>query len=278
VTNDMVKIICMVRANPAQIYFLNTLNEKYKVSLAIIESPRRQLNLLDTIMKKGIFGSFEAVKNRVFFAERKRKREARDYDKYFDNKWERINENIPTIRTDNINSETVLALLKKENPDLILNHGTSIVKDHIVETSRLALNLHWGLSPYYRGSYCTEWALLNWDPHNIGVTIHKLAKEIDGGDILAQKRAYLTSEDTAHSVNMRLTKLGVELLIKAIKKIGAGEELNFKKQDYSLGFMTRVKQWNRHLFKRLENIENNGLIQTMLEKPAREQKLPIVEF
>lgn len=274
----MVKIVCMVRANPAQIYFLNTLNEKYKVSLAIIESPRRQLNLLDTVIKKGILGSLEAVKNRVFFAEKKRKREARDYDKYFDNKWKRINANVPTIKTDDINSEAVHALLKKENPDLILNHGTSLVKGHIVETGRLALNLHWGLSPYYRGSYCTEWALLKWDPYNIGVTIHKLAKEIDGGDILAQKRASLTPGDTAHSVNMQLTKLGVELLLTAIARIEAGEELNFIKQDYSLGFMTRVKQWDRHLLKRLENLENKSLVKTMLKDPARKQKLPIVEF
>lgn len=268
----------MIRLNPAQIYFLNSINKKYKISLAIIESSRARLDLINKVKAKGIFCSFEDVVNRVLTAGRRRKHRIRDYNKHFGDDWKKINGDIPTVTADDINSEAIQELLEGEKPDLILNHGTSLVKDCVLKTSRLALNLHWGLSPYYRGSYCTEWALLNWDPRNIGVTIHKLAKEIDGGDILAQKRAYLTSEDTAHSVNMRLTKLGVELLIKAIEKIGAGEELNFKKQDYSRGFMTRVKQWNRHLFKRLENIENNGLIQTMLEKPAREQKLPIVEF
>jgi len=273
----MIKIICMTRPNPAQVYFLNAINEKYKISLAIVETPPVRLDLINKVASKGIFGSLESIKNRVLTSERKRKHNILDYNKYFGNRWKQIDEFIPIVKTEGINSEAIHALLKKEKPDLIINHGTSLVKPHILRTSRLALNLHWGLSPYYRGSYCTEWALLNWDPLNIGVTIHKLTKEIDGGDILDQKRACLAPGDTAHSVNMQLTKLGVELLLTAIDRIEAGEELNFSKQNFSLGLMTRIKQWDRHLLKRLENIESKGLIKTMLEKPARREKLPIVE-
>ena len=86
-------------------------------------------------------------------------------------------------------------------------------------TSDLALNLHWGLSPYYRGTHCTGWALINWDPYNIGVTIHKLTQRIDGGSILAQKRAVIKPGDTVNSINMQLTQLGTELVIKIIDKI-----------------------------------------------------------
>ena len=82
------------------------------------------------------------------------------------------------------NSTEVARRLTALKPDLILDHGTSIVSDSIIETAPLALNLHWGLSPYYRGTFCTEWALINHDPRNIGVTIHRLAKAVDGGDIL----------------------------------------------------------------------------------------------
>lgn len=272
----MIKIICMMRINPAQIYFLNSINEKYKISLAILESPATRIDLINKVKAKGALGSLEDITNRLLTASKKRRRNIHDYNKYFGDKWKLINKNIPLLTARDINSTDVYELLSKEKPGLILNHGTSLVKDHILKTSPLALNLHWGLSPYYRGSYCTEWALLNWDPYNIGVTIHKLTKEIDGGDILAQKRATLMPGDTAHSINMQLTKLGVELIIKAIARIETGQELNFKKQDYSLGIMTRVKQWDRYLLKQVEKIENNDLIKTILEKPARKQKLPIV--
>lgn len=274
----MIKIICLIRMNPAQIYFLNSINEKYKISLAIVECPVVRMDLINKVKAKGIVGSLQDITNRLLTAGKKRRRNIQDYNKYFSDKWRSINENIPLLTTRDVNSKEVYERLSKERPALILDHGTSLVKGHILNTSSLALNLHWGLSPYYRGSYCTEWVLLNWDPYNIGVTIHKLAEKIDGGDTLAQKRVDLEPHDTVHSINMRLTKFGTELIIDAIAKLEAGQELNFKKQDYSQGIMTCIKQWDRYLRKQVEKIENNGLIKTMLEKPARKQKLPIIEF
>jgi len=274
----MIKIICLIRNDPAQIYFLNRINERHKISLAVIESPATRADLINKIKAKGILGSMEDITNRVLTSGQKQRRNVRDYDKYFGNKWKVIDESIPLLTTQDINAAAVYERLSRERPELILDHGTSLVKDHILETSPLALNLHWGLSPYYRGSYCTQWALVNWDPYNIGVTIHQLAKKIDGGDILAQQRATITHDDTAHSINMQLTQLGVELIIKVIDRIEAGQELNFHKQDYSRGIMTCVRQWDRHIFKQVENIENKGLLKTILEKPARKQALPIVEL
>jgi len=274
----MIKIICLIRNNSAETYFLNSINEKYKISQVIIESPVTRIDLINKIRSKGIVGSLQDITNRLLNSRKIQKYKLYTHNKYFGDKWMSINENIPLMITRDINSQEVYECLEKEKPDLILDHGTSLVKDHLISTAPLALNLHWGLSPYYRGSYCTEWALLNWDPYNIGVTIHKLAKKIDGGDILAQKRANLEPTDTVHSINMQLTKLGTELTIEAIARLEAGRYLNFKKQDYSLGIMTRGKQLDRHLRKQIEKIDNNGLIKTILEKPARSQKLPIVEL
>ena len=50
-------------------------------------------------------------------------------------------------------SKECLNLVKKINPDLILVYGTSIIKGAIIEQFRnKILNVHLGLSPYYRGS------------------------------------------------------------------------------------------------------------------------------
>lgn len=274
----MKKIICLIRNNPAQVYFLNRLNEKYKISLAIVESPVIRIDLINKIRVKGILGSIEDITNRVLNGRKIRSRYVNGCTKHFGDKWKIINKNIPLLTVRDINSENVHALLSKEKPELLFAHGTSMVKGQIINTAHLALNLHWGLSPYYRGSYCTEWALLNWDPYNIGVTIHKLAQKIDGGDILAQKRAVILPDDTVHSINMQLTKLGTESIIDIIGKLETGQELNFREQDYSLGIMTAVMQWDRYLRKQIEDIENKGLIKTILEKPARKQKLPIIEL
>ena len=142
----------------------------------------------------------------------------------------------------------------------------------------MALNLHRGLSPYYRGTYCTEMALVNWDPYNIGVTIHKLTRIIDGGSILAQERPIIENGDTVSSIDMQLTQLGTELISRVIDKIEAGEELHPEKQDVSLGFLTLNRHWSKHLRKQIRYVEKNNLIQQMLKKPARKKKLPIVEL
>ena len=273
----MPKIVCLIRSDPAFVYFANRIHEAHRVSLAVVESPTLKRRLATQINSGGIVGLSEAFRNQVL-KRINRKSKTSAYDRLFGDKWRSIHPEIPILRVDHINSPAVHERLKDERPDLILDHGTSIVKDHILETSALALNLHRGLSPYYRGTYCTERALVNWDPHNIGVTIHKLTKIIDGGSILAQDRPIIENGDTVGSIDMQLTRRGTELIIRAIDKLNAGEQLQFHKQDISLGFLTLNRHWTKHLRRQIRYIERKGLIAQMLKKPARKKKLPIVEL
>lgn len=271
------KIIFLIQARPYQIYFVNKVNEKYKVSFVIVEMPSIKKKFVTKLKKEGLLKTMKLSRN--FILRRiKQRLITKKYNKYFQDKWKKIDGKIPIFNINDINSEEVLSILEKEKPDLILDQGTTIVKDYILNTAPLSLNLHWGLSPYYRGSHCTQWAILNWDPYNIGVTIHKLTKKIDGGDILAQKRARISPDSTIDLINMDLTCLGVEVIIKAIDKLNSKEELRFFKQDYSLGFLSRIVQWNSILEKELKYIEKHNLIEVMLKKPSRREKLPIIEI
>lgn len=269
------KIVCLIRPDPPLLYFANRINSDHQVALVVLEKPKvTPSNLLTKVKKHGIGQSVSIIKNRVF----NKSRRIANYNTFFNTAWQTLDKDIPHLYVDSINSKVVHDRLKEIEPDLIVDHGTSLVKDHILETSKLALNLHWGLSPYYRGTHCTEWALINWDPRNIGVTIHKLTKDIDGGSILAQKRAVIKPDDTLHSINMQLTYLGTELITEAIGRLKNGENLRFEKQDFSLGYLTYLRQWNHVLDKEIEYIEKNNLIDVMLKKPSREMELPIIEM
>jgi folate-dependent phosphoribosylglycinamide formyltransferase PurN len=270
-----VKIVCFIRPDSPLVYFVNRINREYPVSLVVIEKEViSSNNIFSKIKKHGVIGSLNILKSKIL----KRKSVTFDYNVIFGNKWQSLDKNIAYLEADSINSEIVLNRLKEIKPDLILDHGTSIVKDHLLDTSKLALNLHWGLSPYYRGVHCTDWALINWDPYNIGVTIHRLTKDIDGGDVLVQRRAEIKANDTVHSINMRLTYLGTDLILEAINKLINNESLNFEKQDFSMGYLTYKRQWNCLLGKEILHIERNNLIELMLNKPSRVEKMPIVEF
>ncbi|MFC1590026.1 formyl transferase [Candidatus Omnitrophota bacterium] len=273
----MLKIFCMIRHEAPLVYFVNKINERHKISLAVVESPSVKKRIISKIRSKGILGVISGINNRLLEKVGGHKK-INDWNYRFGNKWRSIDSGIPILKVDDINAQVVDERLKEEQPDLILDHGTSIVKDRIIKTAKLALNLHWGLSPYYRGSSCTEWALINRDPFNIGVTIHKLIKNIDGGDILAQKRAVIKPGDTVHSINMQLTQMGTELVIRAIDKIRSNEQLRFETQNFSSGFLTLNRQWSGHLRRQIEYIEKNNLIASMLRHPARKKRLPTVEL
>ena len=47
-----------------------------------------------------------------------------------------------------------------------------------------AINIHAGISPYYRGTDCNFWALFDNNPHLVGSTIHFLSRGLDNGPIL----------------------------------------------------------------------------------------------
>ena len=81
---------------------------------------------------------------------------------------------------------------KRWEPDIILVYGTSILSQEIIDIPKIAcLNLHWGLSPYYKGTHCTDWAIVNEEIDRIGVTVHLLDAGIDSGPIVSQARPAL---------------------------------------------------------------------------------------
>jgi folate-dependent phosphoribosylglycinamide formyltransferase PurN len=70
--------------------------------------------------------------------------------------------------------------------DLYVVFGASYIKgwliDHLV--NHRAINIHMGVSPYYRGSSCNFWALYDNKPEYVGSTIHLLSKGLDSGPML----------------------------------------------------------------------------------------------
>lgn len=191
------------------------------------------------------------------------------YQRYFGQQWQALHPGIPLQHTYDLHAPRILEQLEQAAPDLLVVHGTSILKPVVTSTAKLALNIHWGLSPWYRGVRCTEWALLNWDPGHIGVTVHELSSRIDGGRIAAQAFARIEEGDTAHSINMQLSYRGTQLLRQIIQRMQQGEVIDLFAQDLSKGQLIRIRHWSRHISRQIRHIEREGLIAEMLKKPSR---------
>jgi len=70
--------------------------------------------------------------------------------------------------------------------DCYIVFGSSFLKGELIEflVSQRAINIHMGLSPFYRGSSCNFWALYDHKPDYVGATIHLLSKGLDSGAML----------------------------------------------------------------------------------------------
>ena len=70
--------------------------------------------------------------------------------------------------------------------DIYLVYGSSYIKGELIDflVEQKAVNIHMGISPYYRGTDCNFWALYDNNPHLVGATIHILSKGLDSGPML----------------------------------------------------------------------------------------------
>ncbi len=90
------------------------------------------------------------------------------------------------VNVPHINHPDVLKLAEETQPDVIAVFGTSLIKGSLLKMGKYGIvNLHGGLSPHYRGSDCTFWALYNEEPDQIGCTLHFINEGIDTGKLIA---------------------------------------------------------------------------------------------
>jgi methionyl-tRNA formyltransferase len=120
----------------------------------------------------------------------------------------------PTLRVESINDASVIELLQREQPELVIVLGTSILKESVLATAPCFVNLHAGITPMYRGAHGQFWAVLNRDFDNVGVTLHRVDKGIDTGAILKQGRfAFDPATDNLLTLLAKSSVAGAEILI-----------------------------------------------------------------
>lgn len=97
----------------------------------------------------------------------------------------RCHENgIPVVYFNSMNEKSAIAWVKSMKCDLIINARTRcIYKKEILSTPRLGcINIHHGLLPEFRGTFCDLYALYERRP--AGFSIHQMNEKIDQGDII----------------------------------------------------------------------------------------------
>lgn len=103
--------------------------------------------------------------------------------------------------------------------DVIIVFGASYIRAPLVDLliERRAVNIHMGISPYYRGSSCNFWALYDNRPDMVGATIHMLSRGLDSGAMLFHARPAVQAEDS-FVFGMRAVKAAHDSLLEMISR------------------------------------------------------------
>lgn len=128
--------------------------------------------------------------------------------------------NLKEVQFNTINSDEVIEALNSHKIDVILLFGSSIVKDVILDKYlNNVINLHLGLSPYYKGSGTNFFPVVNNEFECLGATFHLATNKVDAGNILHQIRVdNIEENDTIYSLGNKVIFKAGKLYPKIVKK------------------------------------------------------------
>jgi len=128
------------------------------------------------------------------------------------------------IETGALNSEETVRLLEKAGADTVAVYGTNLITKPLLDRwpGRM-INMHLGLSPYYRCTATNFYPLLNEEPEYVGATIHLLDAGIDSGPILRHARPAIVAEDRPHTIGCKAIEAGIEAMIAVLRDFDRGE-------------------------------------------------------
>ena len=163
------KIVLMTSIHERHMSFVNEILKYHKVECIFLES-------------KKPFKQSKLLKERNFF----KNVDSKTFSKVKTYKFNK----------GDINSDEFKNHLIKQNPDVVLVFGTSIIKSNVLNSiNGKWINIHTGLVQKFRGVSSCFWAIFENSPESIGFTLHKVNKGIDTGSVLLQGRPRLEKED-----------------------------------------------------------------------------------
>lgn len=122
-----------------------------------------------------------------------------------------------------LNTQQTLAFLRQAEVEAVLIYGTNLIKTPLLEAfAGRMINLHLGLSPYYRGTATNFYPLLNDEPEYVGATVHLIDPGIDSGAIIRHARPEIRPDDRPHTIGCKAISAGIDAIVRTLTDLEAG--------------------------------------------------------
>jgi UDP-4-amino-4-deoxy-L-arabinose formyltransferase/UDP-glucuronic acid dehydrogenase (UDP-4-keto-hexauronic acid decarboxylating) len=132
--------------------------------------------------------------------------------------------NLPVYAPEDVNHPLWVDRIRALQPDVIFSfYYRNMLSEEILSLApRGGFNLHGSLLPRYRGRAPVNWALLNGETET-GVTLHKMVKRPDAGDIVGQCKVAIAADDTALKLHAKVRDAAKALLTDVLPEMKAGK-------------------------------------------------------
>lgn len=122
-----------------------------------------------------------------------------------------------------LNASETADVFDAQDVDVVVVYGSGMIKQPLIDRfAGRMINMHLGLSPYYRGTATNFYPLLNEEPEYVGATIHMIDPGIDSGPIVHHARPDITADDMPHTVGCKAILAGIDKTLQALHEVETG--------------------------------------------------------
>ena len=151
-----------------------------------------------------------------------------------------LEHNIPIFQPEKIRKDFAFMYDLKPDVILTLSYG-QILPEALLNIPKLgAINLHGSLLPKYRGAAPIQYALLNGEKET-GMTLMKMVKEMDAGEMYAVKKVAISEEDNSSTLFIKMANVALELALEALPKYLKGELKGISQDEEGVTFAPSIK-------------------------------------
>lgn len=180
------------------------------------------------------------------------------------------------IEPQDLSSIKIVRMIEKNNFDFAFIFGPDMIKNPVLDAlPKYKINLHLGLSPWYKGSATLFWPFYFLEPQFAGITLHNISDKPDEGDIFHQSVPVLSRGDGIHDVSSKAVIRARDEVLRMISNYRKYGKLKLIKQTTS-GRVWRTSDFEPAHLRVIYNLFDDDIVDHYLDNMLSEKKPKLI--
>ena len=150
---------------------------------------------------------------------------------------------IPVSSPEKLSNSEVVSQIQNLIPDFVViaSYG-KLVPEAIFKAAKIApLNVHPSLLPKYRGASPIQRAILEGDKQT-GVSIAEVTKDLDAGDLFAQREIQIEPNENTGELSQRLSLVASRLILEVMEQLTTGKAKKIPQDSSAFTYAKKIEK------------------------------------